>query len=81
MDSHEKEELFDKLEQMIKEVDGKFSEEETNTIKKMVKIYLAFEVLGSIGKVIKTTLLWFATMIGLYVAAKSNLIAWIGALK
>ena len=74
-------ELLEKLEKMIKEVDGKFTEDETRTVKKMVKVYSAFEVLGSLGGLIKTTLLWFATIIGLWVTAKSGLISWISALK
>jgi hypothetical protein len=77
----ENEELLQKLEELMHKDTADFTEDEVKTIKKMVRVYSAFEVLGSIGQVIKTTLLWFAAIIGTWLSLKSGLISWIGTLK
>lgn len=77
----EDKDLLKKLEELVNRDEATFTEEEVKTVKKMVKVYSAFEVLGSLGSLIKTTLLWFATIIGVYVTAKSGLITWLSTLK
>ena len=58
-----------------------FSKEEIDVLRRMVKVFMAFEVLGTIGGMIKTVLLWFGVIITSWIAIKGGVIAWIVNLR
>lgn len=77
----EEEDILKKIEEILNKEEEIFTEDERKTLKKMVRVYQAFEVLGGVGSVIKNTLGWFVFIGGTWFALKSGLINWLGALK
>lgn len=77
----EEEDILKKIEEILIKEEEIFTEDERKTLKKMVRVYQAFEVLGGVGSVIKNTLGWFVFIGGTWFALKSGFLNWLGAFK
>lgn len=67
-----------KLEQLLK--DNKitiFTAEEAAALQKLAKVFLALEVLGGIGGVLKNVLLWLGVILAAWFALRNGLAEWI----
>lgn len=82
MSDREDREVLEKLLELAEGQDVTiFDEDEVKTLKRVIKIVTAIETLGSLGSMIKSVLIWFSVMIGLYLGFKNGLVTWIVGLR
>lgn len=74
--------LLEKLKSVVEENGSiSFTASEVKIVKKMIKIFIAFEALGELGNLLKTVLLWIGAIIGSWLAIKTGMVNWLGSVK
>ena len=66
-----------KLQKLIEERDGTFTEPERRVLHRFAQVLIALETLGSLGAMIRSTLVWIGGLLALWFAFTNGLGQWV----